>query len=272
MNCSIFFDRLVSGEITMKGLLKQIPLLVVSTAFLGSIAVAQRQAPQPVTNVLLVHGAFADSSSWKKVIPILKAKGLHVVTVDIPLTSLAEDVAVTREAISLQTGSVLLVGHSYGGTVITEAGDDPKIAGLVYIAAYAPGEGQTTGELGSAFPTTPGRAEIQPLPGGMLHLTQKGVAEDFAPDMPASEQSSVFASQIPLAATSFKVKLSTAAWTTKPSWYIVATNDRIINPDLERSMAKRMNAETTELQSSHVVMLSHPDETAAVIIQAAAGK
>jgi len=256
----------------MKGLLKQILRLVVSIAFLGGIAVAQKQAPQPVTIVLLVHGAFADSSSWKKVIPILKAKGLQVVTVDIPLSSLAEDVAVTRKAISLQTGPVLLVGHSYGGTVITESGDDPKVAGLVYVAAYAPGEGQTTGEMGGAFPATPGRAEIQPLPGGLLHLTQKGVAEDFAPDLPASEQKSVFASQIPLAASSFRVKLSTAAWTLKPSWYIVAANDRIINPDLERSLAKRMDAETTEIPSSHLAMLSHPEETAAVIIHAAAGK
>jgi pimeloyl-ACP methyl ester carboxylesterase len=256
----------------MDRLLKKVLLSIVSTTFLGGFAVAQKEAPHPVTNVLLVHGAFADSSSWKKVIPLLKAKGLHVVTVDIPLTSLAEDVAVTKKAISQQTGPVLLVGHSYGGTVITEAGNDPKIAALVYVAAYAPGEGQTTGELGSAFPITPGRAEIQPQPAGLLRLSEKGVLEDFAPDLPASEQSSVFASQIPLAAASFKVKLSTAAWNTKPSWYIVATNDRIINPDLERSLAKRMDAKTTEIPSSHVVMLSHPKETAAVIIQAATGK
>ena len=256
----------------MNRILKQTLLLVVPVTFFGGFSVAQKQAPQSVTTVLLVHGAFADSSSWNKVIPILKSKGLHVVTVDIPLTSLAEDVAVTRKAISQQTGPLLLVGHSYGGAVITEAGDDPKIAGLVYVAAYAPGAGQATGELGAAFPTTPGRAEIQPLPGGLLHLTQKGVAEDFAPDLPPSEQSIVFASQIPLAAASFKVKLSTAAWNNKPSWYIVASNDRIINPDLERGLAKRMDAETTEISSSHLVMLSHPDETAAVIIQAAAGK
>ena len=115
----------------MNRLFKQILLLIVVVTFLGGFDVAQKQAPQPVTNVLLVHGAFGDSSSWKKVMPLLKAKGLHVVTVDIPLTSLAEDVAVTRKVISQQTGPVLLVGHSYGGTVITEAGDDPKIAGLV---------------------------------------------------------------------------------------------------------------------------------------------
>jgi pimeloyl-ACP methyl ester carboxylesterase len=233
---------------------------------------AEKRPPQAVTNILLIHGAFADSNSWHKVIPLLKAEGLHVVTVDIPLTSLAEDVAVTKKAISQQSGQVLLVGHSYGGTVITEVGGDPKVAGLVYVAAYAPGKGETTGGLGSAFPKTPGRAEIQPQSGDLLRLSEKGVAEDFAEDLPASEQRSVFSSQIPLAAASFQVKLSTAAWSTKPSWYIVATNDRIINPDLERSLAKRMDAKTTEISSSHVVMLSHPKETAAVIIQAAAGR
>src|SRR6201996_876872 len=193
-----FHDRLASGEISMHRFLKQIVLTILPVAFSGGFAVAQKQARRPVTTVLLVHGAFADSSSWKKIIPILKAKGLQVVTVDIPLTSLAEDVAVTKHAIAQQSGPLLLVGHSYGGTVISEAGDDPKIAGLVYVAAYAPGVGQTTGELGVAFPATPGRAEIQPLPGGLLHLTQKGVSEDFAPDLTASEQTSVFTSQLPL--------------------------------------------------------------------------
>lgn len=252
--------------------LKKALLSIVLTTLSGGLAAAQKQAPHPVTNVLLVHGAFADSSSWKKVVPLLEAKGLHVATVDIPLTSLAKDVEVTKKAISQQAGPVLLVGHSYGGTVITEAGDGQKVAGLVYVAAYAPGQGETTGELGSAFPKTPGRAQIQPQPGGLLRLSEKGVSDDFAPDLPAREQNLVYGSQIPLAAASLQVKLSTAAWNTKPSWYIVATNDRIINPDLERSLAKRMDAEATEIPSSHVVMLSHPEQTAAVIIQAAAGK
>lgn len=205
-------------------------------------------------------------------IPLLEARHIHVVTIDIPLTSFDDDVAVTEKAIAKQNGPLLLVGHSYGGTVITAAGGDAKVVGLVYVAAYAPAEGQTTGELGAAFAKTPGRAEIQPLPGGFLHLTKKGVSEDFAPDLPTDEQSSVFESQIPLAAASFQVRLSGAAWTSKPSWYIVATNDRIINPDLERSLAKRMGAKTTEIPSSHLIMLSHPKETAEVILQAAVGK
>jgi pimeloyl-ACP methyl ester carboxylesterase len=256
----------------MHSLSKHVLASIISATFFGGFAIAQKQAPRPVTNVLLVHGAFADSSSWKTVIPLLKAEGLHVVTVDIPLTSIAEDVAVTKKAISQQSGPVLLVGHSYGGTVITEVGGDPMVAGLVYVAACAPGTGETTGGSGSAFQKTRGRAEMQPQPGGLLRLSEKGVSEDFAEDLPASEQRSVFTSQIPLAAASFQVKLSTAAWNTKPCWYIVATNDRTINPDLERSLAKRMDAKTTEIPSSHVVMLSHPKKTAAVIIQASAGR
>jgi pimeloyl-ACP methyl ester carboxylesterase len=253
----------------MNSIAKQTISLIMSATLISSTALAQKQAPQAATNVLLVHGAFADSSSWNRVIPILQEKGLHVVTVDIPLTSLAEDVAVTKKAIAEQSGPVLLVGHSYGGTVITEAGDDPKVAGLVYVAAYAPDKGQTTLELGASFAPTPGRAEIKPQPHGFLLLTQKGVSEDFAQDLPTPEQNTVFASQIPLDAASLGTKLSTAAWNTKPSWYIVSANDRIIPPNQERSMAKSIGARTTEVKASHVVMLSHPKETAAVILQAA---
>jgi len=236
------------------------------------MAQQQKELPLPVTNVLLIHGAFADSSSWHKVIPLLEAKGLHVVTVDIPLTSFDEDVAATKKAIAEQTGPVLLVGHSYGGTVITEAGDNAKVAGLVYVAAYAPDKGQTTLELGNGFPKPPGLSEIKPQSDGFLALTKKGVSEYFAQDLPTGEQNSVFAKQIPLAAASLGAKMSSASWNRKPCAYIVATHDRIITPEQERSMAKRIDAKTTEIPSSHVVMLSHPKETAAVIIQAAAGQ
>jgi pimeloyl-ACP methyl ester carboxylesterase len=256
----------------MNKFLKNVFLSILSATFLLSSAMAQKQAPQSVTNVLLVHGAFANSDSWDKVIPLLKAKGLHVTTVDIPLTSLAEDVAATKKAIAEQDGPVLLVGHSYGGTVITEAGDDPKVAGLVYVNAYAPKKGQTTQESGNGFPKPPGLVEIKPQPNGFLALSKKGVSEDFAQDLTTDEQKSVYEAQIPLAAASLNTKMSTAAWKTKPTWFIVSTNDRIIPPDQEISMAKQMDAKTTEIPSSHVVMLSHPKETAAVITAAAEGK
>ncbi len=255
----------------MTKLLKQILSTALTTAFFGGLAVAQKQAPQPVTNVLLVHGAFADSSSWDKVIPLLKAKGLHVVTVDIPLTSLSEDVAATKKAIAAQTGPVLLVGHSYGGTVITEAGDDSKVAGLVYVAAYAPDNGKTTVDAGAGFAPMPSLAEFEKAPTGLVSLSKKGIDDYFAPDLPKREQKEVFAKQIPLAVASLEEKMSTAAWNSKPCWYIVSTNDQIINPDQEKSMAKHIDAEITEIPASHVVMLSHPKETAAVIIKAAAG-
>jgi pimeloyl-ACP methyl ester carboxylesterase len=258
-------------KITMTNRVRMRILLWLFATTFGS-AFGQKQAPQPVVNVLLVHGAFADSGSWKKVIPILERKVLHVVTVDIPLTSFADDVAVTKKAITGQNGPVLLVGHSYGGTVITEAGDDPKVAGLVYIAAFAPGAGQATGELGAAFPKPPGLGELEQRPEGFLRLSEKRVSEDFAEDLPKREQKSVFASQIPLAAASLGAKVSVAAWNSKPCWYIVAADDRMISPDHERSMAKLIDAKTTEIRSSHVVMLSHAKETAAVIIQAASAK
>jgi len=243
-----------------------------TVTFMAGFASAHTQARQTVTNVLLVHGAFAASSSWNKIIPLLEAKGLHVVTVNIPLTSFDDDVAVTKKAIADETGPVLLVGHSYGGSVITEAGDDPKVAGLVYVAAYAPDKGESTEASGAAFPKMASLAEFEKAPDGLISLSNRGISEYFAPDLSTAEQNGVFASQIPLAAASLGKKLSNAAWKTKPSWYIVSTDDQIINPAQEKSMAEHIGAETTDIPSSHVVMLSHPKQTATVIIQAAAGK
>jgi pimeloyl-ACP methyl ester carboxylesterase len=199
-----------------------------------------------VKNIVLVHGAWADGSSWSKVIPLLQAKGLNVVTVQNPLTSIAEDVTATNRMINAQNGPVILVGHSYGGAVITEAGNHPKVAGLVYVAAFAPDEGETCGGLAQKFPTSPLFSEIYAIEDGFLLLTEKGVLEDFAQDL---------------------VK---AAWRTKPSWFVIAANDRAISPDQEASTAKRMNAKTLTLPSSHVAMLSQPAKVADFIIEAAA--
>lgn len=246
-------------------------VLLLTFSLLTASARPQTQAEEPGVTILLVHGAFADSSSWHKVVPLLRAKGLHVVTVDIPLTSLARDVEVTRAAIEQQHGPIILVGHSYGGAVITQAGNGPSVKGLVYLAAYAPGENQTVTDLGKGFARAPGRDEIRPDSRGFLSLTEKGVDEDFAQDLTASEKRAVFQAQIPLAAASLSTKLSDAAWTSKPSWYVVAANDRIIPPDEERGMAKRIGARTIEVSSSHVVMLSHPQQAADVILDAVSG-
>jgi pimeloyl-ACP methyl ester carboxylesterase len=225
--------------------------------------------PAGIKNIVLVHGTWADGSSWAKVIPLLQAKGYHVAAVQIPLTSLADDVAATKRTIALQDGPVLLVGHSWGGVVVTEAGNDPKVAGLVYVAAAAPDEGQSFLELVQTAAATPGNDEIRPDTSSFVSMTPKGIMEDFAQDLPRAEQQLLIATQGPQAFAALQDKVTQAAWKTKPSWYIVASNDRMINPDLERTLAKKMNATTTTLASSHVAMLAQPTQVAAVIMDAA---
>ena len=220
-------------------------------------------------NVVLVHGAWADGSSWSKVIPLLEARGLHVVAVQNSLTSLAADVATTKRAIARLDGPVLLVGHSYGGAVITQAGDDPKVAGLVYVAAFAPDLGESVLDLLTANPT-PIASELVLDQFGFITLTAKGIREDFAQDLSDTEHAVIIATQGPTSVVSGGTKITTAAWKEKPTWYAVAKRDRTISPDLERLFAQRMNATTIELSSSHVPMLSRPSEVAAFIGRAAA--
>ena len=222
-----------------------------------------------IKNIVLVHGTWADGSSWAKVIPLLEAKGYTVLAVQNPLTSLGDDVAATKRAIELQNGPVLLVGHSWGGVVITEAGNHDKVAGLVYVAAAAPDEGQSFLELVQTAPATPGNDQIKPDAYGFVSMTPKGIVEDFAQDLPKAEQQLLVATQGPQAFSALQEKITKAAWKTKPSWYIVAANDRMINPDLERTLAKKLKATTSELSTSHVAMLAQPDKVAAVIIEAA---
>ncbi len=228
------------------------------------------QSHTEIKNVVLVHGAFADGSCWSKLIPLLKAKGLNVTATQNPLTSLADDVAAVKLLLTQQNGPVLLVGHSWGGAVITEAGNDPKVAALVYVAAGAPDSGQSFGEWWKDYEPAPGGAEIKPYGDGFLALTPKGVKEDFAQDLPEEESSVVHAVQGPIAARCFTDQISTAAWRNKPSWYIVATNDRTIPPAVEADSAKRMNATTLTLTSSHVPMLSQPSTVADFILKSLA--
>jgi len=222
-----------------------------------------------VRNVVLVHGAFADGSSWAKVIPLLEKAGLNVAAVQNPLTSLEDDLAATKRAIALQDGPVILVGHSWAGVVITEAGADPKVAGLVYVAAFAPDVGEVVGDLGKDFPPPPGGAELKPDAKGYLRLTTKGAMEDFAPDLPLAQRKLIAATQGDTNSAVFGSKVTNAAWKSKPTWYVVAAKDRMIQPDLERKFAKAIKAKTITLPSSHVVMLSHPAEVAKLIIEAA---
>jgi pimeloyl-ACP methyl ester carboxylesterase len=224
---------------------------------------------EPVKNIVLVHGAFADGSSWAKVITILQAKGYNVTAVQNPLTSFADDVAATNRALALQDGPAILVGHSWAGVVITEAGMDPKVVGLVYVAAFGPDEGEAVGELGKAYPPPPALAAPIVDKEGFLSLSTDAVVKHFASDLPPAEARVVAATQGPINGSAFEAKVSKVAWKTKPSWYIVSKLDSAIAPDEERFFAKRMKATTTELNTSHVAMLSQPKAVAAVIMDAA---
>ena len=222
-------------------------------------------------NIVLVHGAFADGSSWSKVVPLLLAKGYKVTAVSNPLTSFQDDVTATRRAIAAQDGPVTLVGHSYGGVIITEAGNDPKVSALVYVAAFAPDAGQSIVDISKPFPPPPGPQTAAPVGDGFLLLSHEGIETDFAQDLSKEEKALLVAGQPQTSGSIFGAQPTQAAWHSKPSWYIVATHDRMIDPEHEASMAKQMNATTTSLPSSHVVMLSHPEAVAKVIEDAAAG-
>jgi pimeloyl-ACP methyl ester carboxylesterase len=249
-------------------MLRKLPIVALALASTFGNSAAQANTATPVRNIVLVHGAFADGSSYAKVIPLLQARGFRVTAVQNPLTSLAEDVAATRRALALQDGPVILVGHSWGGMAVSEAGNDPKVVGLVYIAAIVPTDSQTANDVLKPYPSTPGLGQMTPDASGYLSLTRQGIEEDFVPDLPARERALVFATQGPWNSASLGEKVPNPAWKTRPSWFI-AVNDRILPADYELAIAKRINARMTKLASGHVPMLSQPKAVAAVIIDAA---
>jgi pimeloyl-ACP methyl ester carboxylesterase len=220
-----------------------------------------------VTNVVLVHGAFADGSGWEAVANILKKDGYTVSVVQHPETSYAEDVKFTKAVIDSQSGPVVLVGHSYGGAVITEAGNDPKVAALVYIAAFAPDAGESAATIEEAIP--PATKGIKVTEDGYFYIDPAVFAADFCADVPAARAAFMAESQVLISKDSFTSTVTSPAWKSKPSWYMVATQDREINPENERRMARRANAKTIEVNSSHVAYISHPKETARLIEEAA---
>ncbi len=219
--------------------------------------------------VVLVQGAFADGSSWSKVIPLLEARGLKVVAVQNPLSSLADDAASARRAIDAQAGPVILVGHSWGGAVITEAGNDDKVKALVYVAAFAPDDGQSINIMTKPFPPVPWAAVLKVDSGGFLTLPQANILSDFAQDLPPDEARVVAATQGPWAARCLDDTVTTAAWKTKPSWYVLSSQDHMIDPRFQTAMSAHIKAKVTTVNASHVVMLSHPKEVADTIIAAA---
>lgn len=254
---------------TFGGLLRTVVALSLLAATVPTSAASQGGRGDVVTNILIVHGAWADGSSWSKVIPLLEARGFHVVAVQLPLTSLADDVATVRRAIALEDGPILLVAHSYGGVVITEAGNDPKVAGLVYVAAFAPSEGQSAFDLANANPT-PILQELRLDAFGFLKITPSGIREDFAQDLSESEQVLLTATQSPTAGgASLRSPVSVAAWRNRPSWFVIAARDRVVAPALQKVEAEQMNATTITLPASHVAMLSQPYVVASFIRRAA---
>jgi pimeloyl-ACP methyl ester carboxylesterase len=252
------------------GINTRIATLIAATLFLGTgqkVVAAQSASPAGIKDVVLVHGAFADGSGWAAVAKILEQDGYTVSVAQPPETSYAEDQKYTRAAIDAMDGPVVLVGHSYGGSIITEAGNDPKVAALVYIAAFELDEGESCASIEQALPQA--SKAFKEDSSGNWWIDQAHFAADFAADVPPAVSHFMAQSQVPISTDSFTHKVTNPAWKTKPSWYIVATADRSINPDQEHMMAKRAHAKTVEVTASHVAYMSHPKETAKLIEEAA---
>ncbi|MFT3827810.1 MAG: alpha/beta hydrolase [Chitinophagaceae bacterium] len=243
--------------------------VVICFSFFTANSFAQQATK--IKNIVIVHGAFADASGWEAVYQILKKDGYNVTLVQNPLTSLNDDVAAATRALEKQDGPAVLVGHSWGGSVITQAGVSPKVAKLVYVAAFAPEVGQTTLEAYQSAPALPKNGILPPDKNGIAYFDKALFQECFAADLSKAKTDFMYDSQQPIVGSCFTTPLTEAAWKSKPSYAIVATEDKAINPELERAMYKRIGATVTEIKASHAVYISQPAAVAKVI-EAAAGK
>ena len=250
------------------GKLAAVAVGMLSALLFSAPAPAQASKPPAARNVVLVHGAWADGSSWSEVIPRLQAAGLNVTAVQNPLTSLADAVAATRHVLALQDGPTVLAGHSWSGTLVSEAGDDPKVTALVYVAARAPDAGEDFVALSAKFPTMPVRAGVQNHD-GLTTISEQAFLKYFANGVAHKKAEVLYAVQEPTAASLFAERTTVAAWRSKPSWYAVSKLDQTIAPDLERFLAARMKATTVELDAGHLSLVSHPREIADLILAAA---
>ncbi|RWY88369.1 alpha/beta fold hydrolase [Rhizobium leguminosarum] len=256
----------------MKSLLMS--ALMLTTAMLGAApARAQPALPdQAIKNIVLVHGAFVDETSWDGVAAILTAKSYKVTAVKNPLTSLADDVAATNAVLDAQNGPVVLVGHSWGGVVIGEAGDNSKVASLVYVSAFAPEKGETITALAAGGPATPGAAAIRPDAKGYLTIDPAVFPSAVAGDLPKKIGEHLAAHQMPINHTAFDAPAEVAAWHDKPSWYVLSSKDLVLDPHAQAFFAERMKAKVTTVEGSHASLASHAKEVAAVIEAAAGAK
>jgi pimeloyl-ACP methyl ester carboxylesterase len=249
---------------------RSIVIATITAATLCFAASAYATTGPEKTTVVLVHGAFADGSSWNRVIPKLHAKGLNVVSVQNPLTSLADDVAATRRALDAQTGPVVLVGHSWGGMVITELGNHPRVKALVYVAAFAPDVGQSIADMTKDYPKASGLDHVVSDKDGFVTMTLEGITKHFAQDLPEAETRLIASTQGPIRGKNFEEKVKVAAWTSKPSWFIISEKDRMIQPALQLSNARQISAKAIRVPAGHVPQLSRPVEVAQAILDAAA--
>jgi pimeloyl-ACP methyl ester carboxylesterase len=240
----------------------------VVTSLTQARGIAANSAPMKARNVVLVHGLFADGSCWSEVIGRLQAVGLNATAVQNPLTTLPEAVASAQRVLARQDGPTVLVGHSFSGMIVTEAGVHPNVSALVYVAARAPDAGEDYAALAKTFPTPPGTAGIV-FDGDEGRLSEEAFLRDFAGDLPEAKAKVLYAVQEPFHKALLTGKTTHAAWRSKPSYYAVSTEDRTINPDLERYMAKRMGAKTIEVKASHLSLISHPEEITQLILEAA---
>jgi pimeloyl-ACP methyl ester carboxylesterase len=264
----------VNTKFVEENTMNKIAKAVLAASLVVAVALSAAPAPQQqgtVKNIVLVHGAFADGTSWSKVIPILEARGFHTVAVQNPLTSLSDDVSATRRIIAMQDGPVILVGHSWGGAVISEAGDDPKVAGLVYVAAWMPDIGASANQTSEPFGPTPVLKQIKVDAQHFASLSEEGVFNDFAGGLPMSERRLVLAVQGQTYGPMFDEKLAHAAWKTKPSWHVIATEDRTLSPKMEEADAKKANGVAIRVPTCHVAMLQEPEKVADLIVEAAKG-
>jgi pimeloyl-ACP methyl ester carboxylesterase len=232
---------------------------------------SQTSAANGVKNVVLVHGGFVDGSGWQGVYAALKKDGYNVSIVQNPTNTLADDVAVTRRALAAQDGPVILVGHSYGGVVITEAGNDPKVAGLVYVAAFAPDAGESVSKLIANPPAGAPVPPILPPQDGYLFLDRSKFRDSFAADVAPDTAAFMADSQVPWGLEALNGAVSKPAWKAKPSWYLLTTEDRMIPADAQRAMSKRAGSTVVEVKGSHSVYVSQPEAVAAIIAKAATG-
>ena len=259
----------LSWKKVQKSLLWLFAFSVVVGISIYSTSVISKQLPQASNSkpvIVLVHGAYADGTSWQHVIPLLEQDGYRVTAAQIPLTSLPDDIATTKRVIDDQKGTVVVVGHSYAGNVITgAAAGNPRVKALVYVNAFAPDVGEKTSDLNKRYAAPPISTAIVSDAANFLYVDREKFHEFFAQDVSKAEARVMAATQKPIASAAFEQSLSDIAWKTIPSWYLVTQSDRAINPDLQRFMAKRIGAKTTEVNSSHVAFISHPREVAKLI-------